>query len=78
MSEAHVVALATTSVGWDGGRVRLSEGDLWAADDPFVKAHPDLFTDDAPARMIHRTVAPIEQATRRPGERRDTRRTPQG
>lgn len=78
MSQATVVALATTSVGWDGGRVRLSQGDLWDADDPFVRAHPDLFAADAPERMIHRTVAPVEQATRRPGERRDTRRTPQG
>lgn len=55
-------------------RVRLSKGQTWDADDPFVKARPDMFTD-TPA-VIHRSagVEVVESATRRPGERRTTRR----
>jgi hypothetical protein len=48
--------------------VIIREGEAWASDDPFVELHPELFTA-APARL-RRTVAPVEQATAAPGERR--------
>lgn len=54
------------------GDIIIREGEAWAGDDPFVKAHPDHFTD-APAR-VRRTVAVVEQASAAPGEKRGTRR----
>lgn len=65
-------ANSTTSVRFDGRIVRLAEGDPWYADDPFVVARPELFSD-APVRVYGVqgvTVAPVEQATARPGEKR--------
>lgn len=50
------------------GAVILRKGEVWAADDPFVRQHRDLFTDEPP--RVRRTVAPVEQATAEPGERR--------
>lgn len=69
-----VYAVATCgSETADGLTVNLTRGDCWAADDPFVKAHPGLFSDEAIPRRT--TAAPvIEQATAAPGERRATRR----
>ena len=66
-----VYANAQGSVPWNGTIVRLNPGDTWAADDPFVKARPDLFSDTP--NVVHRTTPadrPVEVATRRPGERR--------
>lgn len=56
----------------DGARIALEVDDVWAADDPIVKARPDLFS--AEPRKVHRTTAQpggeIETATARPGEKR--------
>lgn len=77
MSEPIVFALATlaTTDPATGLIVRTVEGEPWAAQDPFVKARPDLFGDQ-PER-IRRTVAfvpIIEQASKAPGEKRTTKR----
>lgn len=63
-----VFAKTGTSMRWAGGIVRLSEGAVWAADDPFVRAHPEMFAD-APSK-VNRTVPVVEQATKAPGEKR--------
>lgn len=64
----------------DGGRHNVAPGSHWPADDPVVKAQPDLFSRDArfgltfsvkPAELAE---PPVEQATAAPGERRNTRR----
>lgn len=70
--QAIVHANAHGSVRYEGQIIRLLPGQPWAADDPFVIARPDLFTDD-PAFVHRTTIAPVETATRRPGERRNTR-----
>ncbi len=54
----------------------LHEGDLWDAEDPVVRDHPEWFDDDldsAAKRSVPRE-APVEQATAAPGEKRPTRR----
>ena len=56
--------------------LHLIEGEVWASDDPFVRARPDLFCDSPP--VIRRTapaLAPIEAATKAPGERRNVKRS---
>lgn len=63
-----VYAKSTASVGWEGGRVRLTAGDVWDGNDPFVRANPSMFTD-TPLK-VHRTAAPVEQASAAPGEKR--------
>jgi hypothetical protein len=65
-------ANTTTSVRFANTVVRLAQDDPWHSDDPFVVARPDLFSD-APSRVFGVkgvTVAPVEQATARPGEKR--------
>jgi hypothetical protein len=80
-----VYATATTTVSAPGGLpVQVTWGSHWPASDPVVKAHPELFTDDpTPGLRVSApleggtaaaTEAPVEQATRAPGERRPTRR----
>lgn len=66
-------ANSTTAVRYGATIVRIAEGDPWYADDPFVIARPELFTDE-PVRVFGTRPAPVEQATARPGERRTTRR----
>lgn len=76
-----VYATTTAVVGLpDGGQRRVSPGSHWPADDPFVRAHPDLFSAD-PRHGLQFTAhrpewddAPVEAATAGPGERRTTRR----
>lgn len=68
-----VVAVNTANVSMGDQRVHIERGTAWAADDPVVKAHPTLFTSDA-GPNVYRSQAPVEQATRAPGERRATRR----
>lgn len=77
MSEPIVFALSTctTTDPATGLIIRLREGELWAADDPFVKARPDLF--GAQPERIRRTIPAqpvIEQASKAPGEKRATKR----
>jgi len=54
------------------------EPSLFAEDDPAVKAHPELFTEfnletivKTPPTVVS---APVEQATKGPGEKRATKR----
>lgn len=69
---SYKFANSTCAVRHDGGVVRLHLGDPWHAEDPFVKARPDLFNDDPPSATV-RGAAPVEDATSRPGERRGSR-----
>lgn len=78
---AIVYANSTGGVGdptRPGIVVRTVKGEPWDADDPFVKARPQLF--DAEPPFIRTTVArkaptmAVEQATAAPGETRNTRR----
>lgn len=68
------VSTCTTADPATGLLVRLNEGEAWAKDDPFVKARPELFSD-APLK-VRRTAepAPVETATRTPGERKAVKR----
>ena len=63
---AHVVAIGTlVTADKDGNRIRLQEGTMWEANDPFVKHRPDLF------RLLDgEKRAPVEQASATPGEKR--------
>ena len=79
MPEPIVYALATLSTRDPntGLIVRISEGEPWAADDPFVAARTDLF-GTFPER-VRRTAPPkpvIEKATKAPGEKRTRRVEP--
>ena len=59
-----------TTVYADAGRkIRLAEGDVWDADDPFVKAHPELFSVE-PTKVKRTAPTKVEQATAAPGEKR--------
>jgi hypothetical protein len=72
MTQAIVFAsmTCTTANPATGLLLRVTEGETWAADDPFVIARPELFSP-TPVR-VRRTVEPshIESATKRPGERK--------
>ena len=59
-------------VGWQGQTMHLTANTVWRADDPFVKAHPDLFADTPERIETSRgvVVRGVEQATAAPGERR--------
>lgn len=73
---SYMFANAQSVVAWQGLRIRLAPGDVWAKDDPFVRARPDLFSDVPPV-VGSSGVLPesrVEAATARPGERRTTRR----
>lgn len=71
MSDQKNIAVAvstTVIVGRQGERVVVRAGDAWAADDPFVKAHPDLFSTDAKhARRAASDV--VEEKTANPGRK---------
>lgn len=73
MSTSVVFAAAQCSVRFGGLIIRLTPGDAWDANDPFVKHRPDLFAA-RPAHINRTGPAPVEQATANPGERRTTRR----
>lgn len=60
----HVVAVGTlVTADQRGVRVRLQEGTVWDANDPFVRFRPDLFR-----HLDEGDTVPVEQATRAPGE----------
>lgn len=76
-------ATVSAVVAWSGGKAVLAAGRTTADDDhPLVKERPDLWTDQepdaqlaGPARLAaQRGEAPVERATRAPGEKRQTRR----
>ena len=61
------------------GHVTVVAGSHWSADDPLVRSHPGLFTDDLTFGMSSSTgelppSRPVEQATAAPGERRTRNR----
>jgi hypothetical protein len=58
----------------EGHSVLVPFGSHWAADDPIVRAHPDLFSDDPMNGIYGNPPAESEQATATPGERRNVRR----
>lgn len=64
-----IVAL---TLGWKGRQIDLNRNQVWDADDPFVRAHPEYFAD-SPA-VVERVDGPlrrsVEEATARPGEKR--------
>lgn len=72
----YVYAAITGSVSWNGTVVRLVEGEVWPAADPFVKQRDDLFRSTPPVvrntegRPTIQRERPIERATRAPGEKR--------
>lgn len=74
-----VFAKDTLNVTFNGQRHHIPRGQAWDKADPLVARFPDAFSADE--RYVHRTVAeesageaPVERATRAPGERRETRR----
>lgn len=68
-----VLSKSKVIVGHNGEQFRLYEDELWAADDPLVKAHPELFTR-TPAKVRRSAPAPVvEEATAEPGAKRRTR-----
>lgn len=56
-----------------GNKHRVHKGEVWADDDPVVKAHPHLFADE-PTRLRRTAPAPVEEATAVPGVKRSTSR----
>ncbi|HEX7098368.1 MAG TPA: hypothetical protein VF377_03945 [Acidimicrobiia bacterium] len=52
--------------------VNLNVGDVWAADDPFVKAVPHMFSAEPTRirRTVRQRTSGVEQATAAPGEKR--------
>ena len=74
MSENLVYGLVAAVTYVDGQRVSVVVDEPWDADDPVVKARPDLFTP-APSKVNKSTV---EKATQAPGEKRNTRRGKSG
>lgn len=64
MSDNVVYANSTLTTEHGGRVVTLKTGEAWAADDPFVKARKDLFTDVSPIAP-RRTTPRVETAARR-------------
>jgi hypothetical protein len=64
----YVYAVATAAVGFDGGVIRLTRGQVWFANHPLVKQAPDFFSEEPP--IVHGVV---EDATAEPGKKRSTR-----
>ena len=80
MTTRFVFATGTGVTTVDGARVNFTAGEAWDADDPVVRARPELFSDEP--QWVRRTSgglvvtqrADVEQATAAPGEKRSTRR----
>ena len=69
----HAAQTCSSTDPATGMIVRLVQGEPWNADDPFVKARPQLFIfTDVPTRST------VESATKAPGEKRETRRVAKG
>jgi hypothetical protein len=65
-------ANTSAMLGWKGQTIYLRADSVWRADDPFVKAHPDMFAD-TPQQLETSSGAEfrgVEQATAAPGEKR--------
>jgi len=50
--------------------VQIIEGEIWAADDPFVTSHPSFFSSDLDAIARRTQPAPVEEPRRGPGRPR--------
>jgi len=79
MNVVYAVASQSVLDPNTGVRGAVQKGSHWPADDPVVKAHPDLFSTDARYGLAYSVEpdgwdAPVEQATAAPGEKRATRR----
>lgn len=77
MDETIDVVFAKETVHAAGGLIR--KGSHWPVTDPVVRQHPDLFSSDPRYGLSYSTEpagwdAPVEQATKAPGEKRQTRR----
>lgn len=74
-----VFAQATASVREPGSKypTTVHRGTAWHASCPIVTAHPDLFDATPPEVFPRGWVAPVEQATAAPGEKRTTTRSKQ-
>jgi hypothetical protein len=66
----YVYAVSTSSVLWNGRKIRVTVGVPWRADDPFVKAHMDMFSRKPPIVGSTTENPEVERATRAPGEKR--------
>jgi hypothetical protein len=69
----YVIAPATVWVREPTtGPVLITQGERWAADDPFVKRHPGAFVvpDENDIRTTVAKPTRVEQATKAPGEKR--------
>ncbi len=83
----YAVANATVQHPDGGMTIPVRKGQHWPAEDPIVAAHPDLFSADPRWGMQYTREpagygdppyeAPVEQATREPGEKRNVRRVEQ-
>jgi hypothetical protein len=67
----YVFSQAACSFDHDGLTINLQPDQVWDANDPVVRAHPELFAAD-PVR-VRRTVSPVEEATAAPGQKRARR-----
>lgn len=68
---ALVFANCTT---WISATAQLVQDEAWDADDPIVKARPELFNaEPSIVRGTRKREAPVETATAEPGEKRTTR-----
>jgi hypothetical protein len=73
----YVYVIQSAIVGHNGTTFRLAKGEVWAADDPVVLAHPDHFSKTPTVQRRSRPVQearPVESATAGPGEKRATRK----
>lgn len=77
----YAYATSTTVTAHKGETIRVYEGEVWDADDEFVKANRPLFSDkptklrsSAPKQSVPSPEpAPVEEATAVPGTKRRTR-----
>jgi len=70
-----VYAISTSTVGLGGQLARIVVGEPWDADDPVVKAHPDLFEKKPRMARTSKMATPwVETATAVPGASRNARR----
>ena len=72
-----VYAIQSASVATEAGaQASIHRGQHWPADDPIVRAHPGLFSDDPRYGLTFSErpegfdAAPVEQVTAGPGEKR--------
>lgn len=80
MATKIVFANTSATLAHQGNRYRISPGEPWDADDPIVARYPSMFVsrpshvrtsvDASDYRPVVSDEAPVERATRAPGEKR--------